>query len=75
MDYVSYNHCLQRILELVKFKRTGTPKALAQKLNVSERTLRRMIAHLKEEGIAIRYNRSIQSYTINLHLTNSDYQN
>ncbi|NJO02342.1 MAG: HTH domain-containing protein [Bacteroidia bacterium] len=43
---------------------TGTPGELAQKLEVSERTAKRMIAQLRESGLDIRYCRYENSYIL-----------
>jgi Mn-dependent DtxR family transcriptional regulator len=41
-----------------------TPKDLSVKLDVSERTVLRMINHLKEKGIKIRFSRKTNEYFI-----------
>jgi DNA-binding IclR family transcriptional regulator len=51
-----------RILRLITRRSTGTPEELALKLDVSIRTVKRLIHELKEEGYYIRYSRMSRSY-------------
>ena len=53
---------LKRLDALIAAKRTGTPKQLAEKLGLSERTVRNYITTLKELGAPIHYDRKRQSY-------------
>jgi predicted DNA-binding transcriptional regulator YafY len=53
---------LKRLDVLIAAKRTGTPKQLAEKLGLSERTVRNYITTLKELGAPIHYDRKRQSY-------------
>jgi hypothetical protein len=46
---------LERIDQLIRLKATGTPKQLADKLELSEREVYRIIAELKERDIKIAY--------------------
>ncbi len=62
MTYIEYIQKLEYIRFLVERKATGTPGTLADKLEVSERTLRRMIKHLKDQNTDIKYCRFSQSY-------------
>jgi predicted DNA-binding transcriptional regulator YafY len=47
---------------LISRSATGTPKNLAQKLNISEITVYRYIREMKELGAPIKYCRSCNSY-------------
>lgn len=49
---------LQQIHFHIEHKSTGTPKAFAGKLQVSVRTLHRIIEELTDRGVCIVYNRS-----------------
>ncbi|WP_315821834.1 helix-turn-helix domain-containing protein [Paraflavitalea speifideaquila] len=53
---------MKRLDALIAAKRTGTPKQLAEKLGLSERTVRNYITTLKELGAPIHYDRKRQSY-------------
>jgi len=63
-DFLTYEERLNYILYLVERKSTGTPSELAQKLNVSKRTVKRMIETLRLKGNNIVYCRTIESYKI-----------
>ena len=64
MRFIEYAEKLETIKYLSKRKRTGTPKKLAKKLNLSERTLLRMVQQLKDQGCPILFNRSKGSYEV-----------
>ena len=53
---------LQRVLRLTQNRSTGTPGELAHRLGVSERTARRLVECLKEEGYNIQYCRRNYTY-------------
>jgi DNA-binding Lrp family transcriptional regulator len=53
----------ERIIRLVKLKSTGTPSQLAQKLEISERSVKRIIRELKEDGAVTRFDFNRISYT------------
>jgi len=53
---------LQTIDLLIQKKNTGNAAALAQKLKVSERTVKEFISVMKELGAPIYYNRKAGSY-------------
>lgn len=63
-DFLTYEERLNYILYLVERKSTGTPSELAERLNVSKRTVKRMIETLRLKGNDIIYCRTIQSYKI-----------
>ncbi|WP_321295335.1 HTH domain-containing protein [Marinifilum fragile] len=48
--------------ELIEKENTGTPIELAKRLNISERSLSRLIKNLKETHFSIIYSRTKQSY-------------
>ncbi|PXX97892.1 hypothetical protein DF185_18160 [Marinifilum breve] len=48
--------------EIIKKGNTGTPKELAKRLNISERSLFRLVRNLKETNFSIIYSRTKQSY-------------
>lgn len=53
---------LERIDQLIRLKGTGRPKQLAERLEVSESTVFRMIETMKELNAPICYDLSRQSY-------------
>ncbi|MFV0590347.1 MAG: HTH domain-containing protein [Draconibacterium sp.] len=53
---------IERIDQLIRFRATGNPKALAKKINVSESTIYRIIETIKELGAPVEYSLSYQSY-------------
>lgn len=53
---------IDRIDQLVRLKATGTPKRLAQKLEISERSVHRLIDMMKNMGAPIYYSISRQCY-------------
>ncbi len=52
------------IKELINKESTGTPKELAKRLNISERSLSRLMKTLKENNYPVSYCRTKQSYII-----------
>ncbi|UPK68074.1 hypothetical protein [Chitinophaga filiformis] len=55
-------HRLQRIDYLIRIKGTGTPKALAQKIGVSQRRVYIYLDLMKNLGAPIKYSDTRQSY-------------
>ena len=51
-----------RILKLADMKSTGTPEDLACRFNVSQRTVKRIVSEIREEGLHIRYSPVKRSY-------------
>jgi predicted DNA-binding transcriptional regulator YafY len=63
MSLYNYLNRIQKLDALIRRKRTGTPKELAQKLEISERWLYIFMDELKQElGCPIKYDRSRRSY-------------
>jgi DNA-binding MarR family transcriptional regulator len=48
--------------EIIGNGNTGTPKELAKRLNISERSLSRLIKNLRKANFSITYSRTKQSY-------------
>ncbi|HVN59272.1 MAG TPA: HTH domain-containing protein [Bacteroidales bacterium] len=59
-----YNKAMvrERIIRLAKLRSTGTPAQLAIRLEISERSVKRLIRDLKREGIIFRYDYDRMSY-------------
>lgn len=55
-------HRLIRIDYLIRIKSIGSPKALAEKIGMSERSMYEYIKILKAFGAPVAYNRTKQSY-------------
>ncbi len=64
MTFLMYLEKLETIKYLSQLKRTGTVEKLAGKLNVSQRTARRMVHQLREHGFPITYNRYRYTYEV-----------
>lgn len=54
---------LERVDQLIRLKATGSPKQLAERLQVSEATVFRIIETMKEMNAPVCYNIAIQSYS------------
>lgn len=68
MKFIEYSRKLEAIKDMAEHKRTGSPRQLAEKLEISKRTAARMVEHLRNNGIPIIYNRYRNSYEINSRL-------
>ena len=53
-----------RILKLAILKCTGTPAALAEKFEISERSVKRLIKEMREEGNPLRFDYNRISYVL-----------
>ena len=53
---------LKRMDQFIQKKATGTPKQLASKLGISERTVFEYMCILKSFNAPVRYNRTLGSY-------------
>jgi hypothetical protein len=53
-----------RILKLASLECTGTPGDLATKFEISERSVKRIIKEMREEGRSIRFDYARISYVI-----------
>lgn len=63
MALYNYLNRIERLDALIRQKRTGSPKELADKLGISERWLYTLMDELKTElGCPIRYDRRKRSY-------------
>ncbi|HLC82180.1 MAG TPA: HTH domain-containing protein [Bacteroidia bacterium] len=64
MKFDDYQEKLEQIDKLIRYSNTGSPKELARRMRVSERTIRRFIEKLKTKNDSIHYCRRLQSYVI-----------
>jgi biotin operon repressor len=51
-----------RILNLARLKSTGPPAVLAVRLEISERSVKRFVREIRDEGTEIRYCQTRMSY-------------
>jgi biotin operon repressor len=51
-----------RILKLAALKCTGAPSDLAERLEISERHVKRIVKEIRDNGTEIRYSQSRRSY-------------
>jgi len=58
-----------RLLKLATLKSTGAPADLALRFEISERSVKRIVKEIREEGTYIRYSQLRRSY-----VTEEDYQ-
>ena len=70
MTFIAYTEKLETIKYLSQHKRTGTLEQLSEKLNVSERTARRMVQQLRDQGLPIKYNRYRYTYEVKISKEN-----
>ncbi|MBL0743892.1 HTH domain-containing protein [Chryseolinea lacunae] len=63
MDFRTYAERLDYLKELVLKNRLPSPQTLANKFECSERTVRRMINMLRDQGLDIRYDVKLKKYT------------
>ena len=53
---------LERLDQLIRMKATGSPRDLANRMNISERFLYKLIFIMKERGAPIYFNKRLNSY-------------
>jgi predicted DNA-binding transcriptional regulator YafY len=64
MNYLTYSQRLENLIKDIKLGKTQSPKKLAEKYCCSEKTIRRMINHLRLKGYKITYCRKNLKYLI-----------
>lgn len=64
MKFLEYAEKLETIKYLAEHKRCGTPLQLSKKINVSKRTVERMMQQLREQGFPVKYNRFRNTYEV-----------
>ncbi len=62
MGIIEHAQLLEQIHNLIKSKSTGTPSSFASHLNISERTLYRIIEELRDRGADIAFNTARMTY-------------
>ncbi len=64
MNHSDRSKTIDRIIDLAVLKNTGHLGDLAEKLDISPRTVKRIIAGMRDDGIPIRFDRRIGSYVL-----------
>lgn len=64
MKLDEYEEKLSLLKNLIENEKTGRPGDLAKKLNVSDRTARRLIERLQGKNYVIEFDRKINSYVV-----------
>lgn len=62
---MKFEECLEKLEQLnklIEHSNTGSPKELAKRMNISERTLRRLIEKLRIKDKTIKFCRRSNSY-------------
>jgi len=62
MKYITYQKRLDYLKELIEKSQLKSPQQAAEKFDCSERTIRRMIKTLCDQGIHIEYCKKIRRY-------------
>jgi DNA-binding transcriptional regulator LsrR (DeoR family) len=62
MKFDEYQEKLEQLSKLIAYSNTGTPREMARRLNISERTLRRLVERLKQKDKSIKFCRRSCSY-------------
>lgn len=64
MNFQTYSEKIALLEEYIKNKWANTPSTIARKLEISERTVLRMVDHLKKRGKQIEYCKRNKMYKI-----------
>ncbi len=57
-------HLQERVIVLARIRNTGSPAGLAKKLDSSERTIKRTVKEIRDQGVPIYFDRRSGSYRI-----------
>lgn len=64
MDYLTYTKRLELVLRSIKTGCAISPHQIAKRYGCSEKTIRRMINHLRAAGYEITYDRKQKKYFV-----------
>jgi len=64
MDYLTYTEKLNYLLEMIQNERLLSLKQASEKFNCSERTVKRMLKALRNQGFQINYCKKTGKYFI-----------
>ena len=62
MTRINREHLKVRILKLATLKSTGSPADLAFRFDISERSVKRIVSEIREQGNEIKYSPLRKSY-------------
>jgi len=62
MTFIERLECIDRLDQLIRLKATGSPKELAEKLNISKRSIHNLLEDMKNLGASIYYCSRRRSY-------------
>jgi biotin operon repressor len=62
MDFIAQTRLIKRLDQLIVRCATGSPDELCVKLDISRRTLFRLISFLRDQGIPIDYSKTRKTY-------------
>jgi predicted DNA-binding transcriptional regulator YafY len=64
MNYLTYSKRMAYLLEIIDKGRLSSPNDLVDQFNCTEKTIRNMIASLREQGYPIRYSKKELKYVL-----------
>ena len=62
MKFIDHIERINRLHELIKHRRTGTPVELARRLDLSQSMVFMVMEELKNKGVPIEYSRQLKTY-------------
>ncbi len=62
MKLIDHIERINRLHELIRYRRTGTPRELAKRLRLSSSMVFKVIEELKLRGAPIKYSRQLKTY-------------
>lgn len=62
MKLIDHIERINRLHELIKHRRTGTPVELARRLELSQSMVFKVMEELKNKGVPIEYSRQLKTY-------------
>lgn len=62
MKLIEHIDRINRLHELIRYRRTGTPQELARRLRLSPSMVFKVIEELKLRGVPIEYSRQLKTY-------------
>jgi biotin operon repressor len=62
MSHINRENLKVRILKLADLKSTGSPADLANRFGIGERSVKRLVSEMREEGQNIKFSQSGKTY-------------
>lgn len=69
MKWIENAALIDRVISLIKRKATGDATTLASKLNMSKRSVQRLLQEMRDEGYPIDYCKQLNSYILTESVT------